>query len=170
MQIIHDFKISVKDYSNNNKLNDFPIIDECPFCHDVLIKNGFYKRYVIVSNISYIIYIKRFRCKHCGLTVSILPSFLLPRFQRSLKDIFNIIYQYIKNRRLLIYRRAVFFYVKRFNKNLNALIIFFRETANGCPCFDNKKAIKLLEMIKACKVPTFAKRFHNHFNKCFMAI
>ncbi len=170
MQLIHDFKISIKDYFNNSIYNDFPILTDCPDCHDLLIKNGFYKRYVIVSNMSYIIFIRRYRCKHCGLTVSILPSFLLPRFQRSLKDIFNIIYQYLKNRRLLIYRRAVFFYLKRFNKNLNALIIYFRETANGHPCFDNKKAIKLLEMIKECKVPTFAKSFHNHFNKCFMAL
>ena len=117
MQIIHDFKISIKDYCNNSIHNDYPIITDCPFCHDVLIKNGFYKRYVIDSNMSYIIFIRRCRCKHCGLSVSILPSFLLPRFQRCLKDIFNIIYQYLKNRRLLIYRRAVFFYQQKLKRS-----------------------------------------------------
>ena len=77
MQLIHDFKISIKDYFNNSIYNDFPILTDCPDCHDLLIKNGFYKRYVIVSNMSYIIFIRRYRWKNYGLNVSILTSFVL---------------------------------------------------------------------------------------------
>src|SRR5690554_8087486 len=99
MQKIYDFGLTIKEYSKNVKNNDFPEISKCPCCNDKMIKNGFYSRYVITSKKTYVIYIRRYRCKHCGVTLSILPSFLLPRFQRSLRDIFNCIYKYLSKRR-----------------------------------------------------------------------
>jgi|SRR5690554_4667820 len=170
MQIIHDFNISIKEYSENHKFNDYPILTECPDCHDRLIKNGFYRRYVITSDGTYIIYIRRYRCKHCGKTISILPSFILPRFQRSLADIFNSIKEYVFNRKFLLYRRAVFLYLQRFRANIPGIISFFRDTIDKFISFEKRKTIKLIEMIKSRPAPTFSRRFHNHFNTCFMAL
>jgi|SRR5690554_6577011 len=172
MQIIHDFKTTIKKYSENRKQNDYPVLTECPHCHDRMVKNGFYKRYVITSCGTYIIYIRRYRCKYkdCGLSISILPSFLLPRFQRSLNSIFNSIKEYVFNRKFLLYRRAVFFYLQRFRFNIPGIISFFRDTINIKIPFKKRKTIKLIEMIRSYPTPTFSRRFHNHFNTCFMAL
>ena len=99
MQIIHDFEISPVQYYINGQENDFPVIKRCPECHDKMIKHGFYDRTVItISNKAYIIFIRRYRCKYCDKTVSILPSFLLPYFQRSLFFIFYCLEQYFLHR------------------------------------------------------------------------
>lgn len=170
MQIIHDFNISIQKYSKHQKLNDYPMLTECPHCHDRLIKNGFYRRYVITFHNTYIIYIRRYRCKHCGLTISILPSFLLPCFQRSLSSIFNSIKEYVFKRKFLLYRRAVFFYLQRFKSNVPGIISYFRDTVNKKISFGKRKTIKLIEMIKSSPTHTFSRRFHNHFNTGFMAL
>ena len=58
MQIIHDFKIPVKKYSELGQNNIFPYPEECPHCHDKLLKHGFYHRYVItIDNQCFWIYI-----------------------------------------------------------------------------------------------------------------
>ena len=93
MQIIHDFKITVREYVRREQDNNFPQLSKCPYCGDHLIKHGFYTRYIITNfDNTYLIYIRRYKCKHCNHTVSILPSFLLPNFQRSLSAIFQSIY------------------------------------------------------------------------------
>lgn len=170
MQKMHDFNISIYEYSQKGKNNIFPEINECPHCHDIMIKNGFYIRYVITSSKTYIIHIRRYRCKHCGCTLSILPSFLLPHFQRSLDDIFACIQTYLFKRKFILYKRGVFFYLQRFKSNIPAIVSFFRDTIYTCLSFNKKKAIKLIEMIKDSPVPTFSRRFHNHFNTGFMAL
>ena len=95
MQIIHDFKITVKEYAENGQNNNFPLISKCSKCGDEIIKNGFYQRFVIRGNVTYVIFIRRYRCQHCNSTVSILPIFLLPHFQRSLEDIVKSIKEYL---------------------------------------------------------------------------
>ncbi|MTI59563.1 MAG: transposase family protein [Firmicutes bacterium] len=63
MQRIYDLNISIEEYIANQKSNNYPIFTECPHCHDRLVKNGFYRRYVITTQGTYIIYIRRYRCK-----------------------------------------------------------------------------------------------------------
>lgn len=174
MQIIHDFCISPVQYYLNLQDNDYPVVERCPKCNDLMIENGFYERFIITDKgKSYPLYIRRYRCKHCNKTVSILPSFLLPLFQRSLKAIFQcLIDYYFKNSYSLIHRQ-VHFYLSRFSNNSPGIISFFRDTINSTLTFgeDGKeKAIKLIEMIKSSPTPTFSQRYHNHFNKGFMAL
>jgi len=174
MQIIHNFGISPEEYFFNGQDNDFPKIDRCPKCNDIMIKHGFYERFVVsISRKTYIIIIRRFKCKHCGQTVSILPSFLLPQFQRSLEFIFYCLDQYFLKRNYSLKHRQVHFYCSRFKKNIPGIISFFREKSNSFYVVGkkiNKKAIKLIEMIKSCSAHTFSQRYHNHFNKDFMAL
>lgn len=174
MQIIHNFKIAIGEYAKRKQDNQFPQLSKCPHCGDHLIKNGFYTRYIITNfNNTYIIYIRRYRCKHCNHTVSILPSFLLPHFQRSLNSIFLSIKRYLLNKTYTLYKRQVYFYCQRFINNIPGLISFFRIFNNSYLSFaksKNKKATKLIKMISDCPVPTFSQRFFNHFNLCFMAL
>lgn len=174
MQLIHDFGISPIQYYLNGKDNDFPIIKRCPDCNDIMIKNGFYSRYVItIFGKSYLLYIQRYRCIHCNKTVSILPSFLLPYFQRSLKSIFNCLEEYFIKGNYILNRRQVHFYCSRFRNNLPGIISFFRDTIISMFSFgekNNKKTIKLIEMIKSSPTHTFSRRYHNHFNNNFMAL
>ncbi|MCK8824811.1 DUF6431 domain-containing protein [Fuchsiella alkaliacetigena] len=173
MQVIHDFNISIQDYVANGQDNDFPLISKCSLCGDLMIKNGFYQRFVITYFTTYIIFIRRYRCKHCGVSVSVLPSFLLPHFQRSLKCIFLCIKEYLFTRKLLLYPSALFFYLKRFIKNIPAMISFFRESIYSFLVFKGskyEKAIKLIKMIMSSPTHTFSQRFFTHFNISFMAL
>ena len=174
MQIIHNFKITVREYVQREKNNNFPQLSKCPNCGDHLIKHGFYTRYIITNfNNTYLIYIRRYKCKHCNHTVSILPSFLLPNFQRSLSAIFQSIKEYLLNKKHTLYKRQVYFYCQRFINNIPALISFFRIFITSKISFaksKNKKATKLIKMISDSPVPTFSQRFFNHFNLCFMAL
>jgi len=108
MQIIYDFKNSVKRYSELGQNNDFLHPEECPHCHDQLQKHGFYHRYVItIDGQCYQILIRRYKCQHCGRTVSILPAFLFPRFQRSLNYIVCCMKEYLLQKKLILYKRAI---------------------------------------------------------------
>ena len=174
MQFIHNFDISPIQYYKNGQDNNFPLIERCPFCSDLMIKNGFYQRFIITfSGKSYLLFIRRYRCQHCNHTVSILPSFLLPYFQRCLKSIFLCLETYFFNNNYILKHRQVHFYIKRFKDNISGLISFFREKSDSFFTFGkkiNKKAIKLIEMIKSFPTHTFSQRYHNHFNKDFMAL
>ncbi len=173
MQKIYDFEISPIKYYKNGRDNDFPEIKRCSFCKDHMIKNGFYQRFIITSRgRSYRIFIRRYRCRHCNKSVSILPSFLLPYFQRCLKAIFLCLENYFFKGNYTLKHRQVHFYVNRLKVNIPGLISFFRDILNPRLDFKsikNKKAIKLIEMIKGSPTPTFARRYFHHFNKSFMA-
>ena len=173
MQLIHNFGISPVQYYKNGRNNNFPSVNRCPFCNDLMVGNGFYTRYVITfNNKSYILFIRRYRCIHCNHTVSILPSFLLPYFQRSLKSVFSCLEQYFHHKKCTLTKHQVYFYIRRFKNNIPGLMAFFRKFDPGLSFKDspNKKAIKLIEMIKSHQAHTFSRRYHNHFNKDFMAL
>lgn len=174
MQFKHDFEISPVKYFLNGKDNDFPEVDTCPHCKDKMIKNGFYKRYVITFfGKTYILYIRRYRCVHCNKTISILPSFLLPYYQRSLQLIFMSLYNYLIKRRYILNKRQVLLYYSRFRKNLPGIICYIREKTNLMFVLGEEgkeKAIKIIKMIKSFPTPAFSQRYHNHFNKDFMAL
>jgi hypothetical protein len=65
----------------NGEYPDAP--EKCPHkdCHVPIKmrKHGFYERYVITMSFSGIIRIRRYLCGACGRTVSMLPSFCVPR-------------------------------------------------------------------------------------------
>ncbi|SES71539.1 DUF6431 domain-containing protein [Anaerobranca gottschalkii] len=176
MQYIHDFKISIKTYCENNIHNDYPEFNICPMCkaHVNLEKKGFYKRYAITLHNIYQIKIRRYYCPCCKKTLSILPSFLLPRYQYSLEVIMECLEILILNKKQHVpfYRQLMFFYKKRFLKNLPKYIAFFRDFKKEEVFSSNKKekAIKLFKMISSFPKENFAKKFYDHFQTNFMAI
>jgi len=174
MQIIHDFKITAKKYYELGQNNDFLHPEECPHCHDQLQKHGFYHRYVItIDGKCYLILIRRYKCQHCGRTVSILPAFLFPRFQRSLNYIVCCMKEYLLQKKMLLYKRAVYFYLHRFTSNIPGLIAFFRDRHYSLIPFKLsriKKATKLIKMIWSSDAQILSKEYQDHFNQCFMAL
>jgi len=66
-----------------------------PCCHyeGRLRRHGFYTRNALTLLTTYVIVIQRYYCPACKKTISLLPSFLAPRFQYSLACIFFALYQ-----------------------------------------------------------------------------
>ena len=81
--IVYEFGISVKDYAELRKCNNFPRIELCPKCQKAneIIKHGFYSRWCWELELC----IKRYFCKACSITFSLLPSFLCQGISESLE-------------------------------------------------------------------------------------
>jgi hypothetical protein len=77
-----------------------------------------------------------------------------------------------KKQHVPFYRQLMFFYKKRFLKNLPKYIAFFRDFKKEEVFSSNKKekAIKLFKMISSFPKENFAKKFYDHFQTNFMAI
>jgi hypothetical protein len=85
MPIILDFGRTVQDYGAHFDQLIFPRPECCPACgtRHVFIGHGFYPRKPKDQTQVYRIWIKRWFCKACHRTLSVLPSFLL-RFRHYL--------------------------------------------------------------------------------------
>jgi hypothetical protein len=88
MVIVTEFGGSVQDYVDRMERIEFPRPAVCPHCQalDVLIGHGFYPRKALRPMQVYALRLKRWYCKACQRTVSLLPSFLL-RFRHYLLDV-----------------------------------------------------------------------------------
>lgn len=82
MQIILPFKGSVEKYLTAEFQHAVPAPTRCPHCgfNRRLLALGYYCRGVnaIDSSRVLVIAVRRFRCRACGRTVSLLPSFVQP--------------------------------------------------------------------------------------------
>jgi hypothetical protein len=88
MVIVTEFGCPVHEYVERCSGLVFPRPNECPQCRvvDTLIGHGFYKRKALSPTQVYVLRIKRWYCKACQRTVSLLPSFLL-RFRHYHLDV-----------------------------------------------------------------------------------
>jgi hypothetical protein len=85
MPIITDFGPDVQDYRAHFESSAFPRPAECPGCGTAhtFIGHGYYLRKPKDQTQVYRIWLKRWFCKACHTTLSVLPSFLL-RFRHYL--------------------------------------------------------------------------------------
>ncbi len=67
MQVIHDFAVKPQEYFLKGKDNDFPVIEKCPHCHDLMVGHGFYPRYIITIKGYGKLYITKGRLKGSSL-------------------------------------------------------------------------------------------------------
>jgi hypothetical protein len=88
MVIVTDFGCFVHEYVERFGQLVFPRPARCPHCHvlEALIGHGFYWRKALSPTQVYVLRIKRWYCKACQRTVSLLPSFLL-RFRHYLLEV-----------------------------------------------------------------------------------
>lgn len=151
MQLPWNFKLSPAKYASLGRdFIIFPILLTCPACHANvrLDRHGFYSRNALTTYTEYRIEICRYLCQSCRTTISLLPTFLLPHYQRCCLSILEAIRAFFCgiNR---VYRQLAAFYLHRFRRNMNSIIIGFRERDPKIkiPDDDKEKAIKLLDLL-----------------------
>lgn len=86
MQILHPFAGSVQQYNEQLSNPDSHRPGSCPQCQDPhpLTAHGFYTRTLIDTAFDGIIRVRRYLCRACQRTVSLLPEFVLPYLRSSL--------------------------------------------------------------------------------------
>ena len=80
MQILHRFVGSIQRYSEELSDPDRYRPDQCPQCeaHRPLRAHGFYTRTLVDIEFDGVIRVRRYLCRCCKRTVSLLPEFALP--------------------------------------------------------------------------------------------
>ena len=86
--IVTDFACDVQSYRDDFEQLCFPRPKVCSCCQavDTFIGHGYYPRKPLDQQRAYRIWIKRWLCKACRRTLSVLPSFLL-RFRHYLLEV-----------------------------------------------------------------------------------
>jgi hypothetical protein len=92
MVIVTEFGCLVHEYVEGCSGLVFPRPNECPQCRvvDALIGHGFYERKALSPTQVYVLRIKRWYCKACQRTISLLPSLLL-RFRHYLLEVIQLV-------------------------------------------------------------------------------
>lgn len=88
IEIVVEFDAEIQEYVQGELEKTCIRLDHCHQCLAVgkMIGHGYYDRQPQDCKKSWTIRIKRWRCKACGKTVSVLPSFLL-RYRHYLLDV-----------------------------------------------------------------------------------
>ncbi len=86
MQILHPFAGSLQQYSEAISDPDRYRPDHCPQCEakQPLIGHGFYHRTLVDRGFDGVVRVRRYLCRLCKRTVSLLPEFALPWLRFSL--------------------------------------------------------------------------------------
>lgn len=80
MQILHPFAGSIQQYLENISKSDDYRPKHCPQCeaNQPLVGHGFYRRTLVDVGFDGVIPVRRYLCRVCRRTVSLLPEFALP--------------------------------------------------------------------------------------------
>jgi glutaredoxin len=81
MQLIHPLTIDAEEYVADECHAHMPAPGHCPHCHllKALLALGYYRRFLTGGDGRLLrIYVRRFRCRYCHKTVSLLPLFAQP--------------------------------------------------------------------------------------------
>mgnify|MGYP005753810219 FL=1 len=173
MIIPNDFKISLSEYAQRGKKNDFPVLDQCPNCHcpsnGNLYRNGFYWRNCITEEITVRIPICRLKCLICKVNISILPDFLIPYFQYTIHTILKSVKQVLENKKGNGCRQLWSYHLRRFMRNINWVHSFFVDSEKGANKIGKKEAINYMKMILDFGESPFLRRSWGHLTSYFMA-
>ena len=171
MQIITQFSMSPQQYIIQFESLQISRPEKCPNCGvpNSFHGHGRYWRNVVTDQYEERIPVARFCCKVCSLTVSMLPSFVLPYFQYSLAFILAALSViFLPSASLTALYR---FYRCRFYLNLNRIEMFCREHGwfESISSDKKEKARKMVCMLTVPTAETFSQRFHQQYKLNFMA-
>ncbi|MGZ8884699.1 MAG: DUF6431 domain-containing protein [Halobacteriota archaeon] len=162
MILYHSFEGDVEEYARRGKENHFPSIECCPACHARarLKKHGFYERFAVEGENVWRLFIQRLKCVSCNKTFTILPDFLVPKFQSTFATILQLIREKLRQQKVHGSRQLAQFYTKRFLKRLPLVEMFFRSQGNllVLPVDPIKKAIKAVQLILDFGESSFLRR------------
>lgn len=142
MQIMYDAGCKPEIYKAQGKKHDFPDMTKemCPqenCMADYLCKHGYYERYLITHGFEGLIIIRRYYCKTCKKTVSLLPSFCHPKRTYGTEAIIMILNAFytkmlavclsvislLETTGIECSRQLLLHYRRRIEKNLNSLVM-----------------------------------------------
>jgi hypothetical protein len=129
MQILHPFAGSINQYTEALSDPDRYRPDHCPQCEakQPLNGHGFYRRTLVDTAFDGVIRVRRYLCRLCQRTVSLLPEFALPwlRFSITVISLF-LVARLLQGLTLAVAAQAVFqttvpyqrgqFWIRRFRK------------------------------------------------------
>lgn len=160
MQILHRFSGSIQQYSEEISDPHRYRPDSCPQCQAScpLTAHGFYCRTLVDVEFDGAIRVRRYLCRLCQRTVSLLPEFALPylRFGISLISLF-LVARLLAGRSLREAARAALqpsmpyqrgqFWIRRFQKQALALCAALASVTVVVPAMDF--VIRALQMLEA---------------------
>ncbi len=134
MQILHPFAGSIQHYFDETADPDRYRPDHCPQCEAKrpLTGHGFYRRTLVHAAFDGVIRVRRYLCRSCKRTVSLLPEFVLPWLRFSISVIALFLAARLLNGLTLVaaaraaaqpgmpYQRGQF-WIRRFQKQAPAL-------------------------------------------------
>jgi hypothetical protein len=161
MQILHPFAGSIQQYSEAMSDPDRYRPDHCPQCDakEPLTGHGFYRRTLVDTGFDGVIRVRRYLCRLCKRTVSLLPEFALPwlRFSLTVISLF-LMARLLQGLTLVAAARAASqpampyqrgqFWIRRFRKQAPALGVSLTPLAAPTPAADFvARALGMLESI-----------------------
>jgi transposase-like protein len=162
MQILHPFAGSIQSYleeiSDPNRYRP----DHCPQCEakHPLTGHGFYRRTLVDAAFDGVIRVRRYLCRSCKRTVSLLPGFTLPwlRFSVSMIALF-LVARLLHGLTLVAAARAAGqtgmpyqrgqFWVRRFRKQAPALGLALAPLATATPIAAADFVCRALRMLES---------------------
>jgi len=188
VQILFDTEYSPQKYSNGaGQYPEAP--SRCPHCNIPvkMHKHGFYKRYIIVIDYEGYIRIRRYICRGCGRTVSMLPSFCIPRYQYGMIVIILALLtatvsnstryagtkwparpQTLTRRHIIYYRNRVMQNRKQIQLGLNLMSPGFIDLQQITGDTDWTRSF--LKAVTQKKPPQFNSQYHSLLRKSFMSL
>jgi hypothetical protein len=161
MQILHPFAGSIQRYSEEISDPDRYRPDHCPQCaaKHPLTGHGFYRRTLVDVAFDGFIRVRRYLCRSCKRTVSLLPEFALPwlRFSVSVIALF-LMARLLSGLTLAAAARSAAqsampyqrgqFWIRRFQKQAPALSLALAPLATPVTAADFvSRALRMLESI-----------------------
>jgi hypothetical protein len=161
MQILHPFAGSIQRYSEEISDPDRYRPDHCPQCEakHPLMGHGFYHRTLVDAAFDGIIRVRRYLCRSCKRTVSLLPEFALPWLRFSISVIALFLVARLLNGLTFIaaaraatqtampYQRGQY-WIRRFQKQAPVVSLALAPLATPPPATDFvSRALRMLESI-----------------------
>lgn len=161
MQILHPFAGSIQEYLEEISDPDRYRPDHCPQCgaKEPLAGHGFYSRTLVDCAFDGVIRVRRYLCRLCKRTVSLLPEFALPwlRFSitvislflvaRLLRGLTLVAAALAASQKAMPYQRGQF-WIRRFRKQASMLGLALAPLAAPAPATDLvTRALEMLQSI-----------------------
>lgn len=161
MQILHPFAGSIQQYAAAISDPDRYRPDHCPQCEakQPLTGHGFYSRTLVDTAFNGVIRVRRYLCRLCQRTVSLLPEFALPWLRFSLTVISLFLLARLLHGRTLAaaaqtawqtttpYQRGQF-WIRRFRQQAPALGVALAPLVSPAPAPDFlSRALAMLQSI-----------------------
>ena len=144
-----NFNSSIKDYYSFQLNLDFSKVS-CPNCKtNRFVRWAYYKRNININDYEETISILRIKCKSCGQTHAVLPSFIVPYLHHSIEYLF-----FLYNEEKL-----------SLSKQSEYIIKLIRAIKSKCTSF-----LHALLLPKTSKLIDIVRPASNVFNLCFMQI